>query len=594
MKSCVFILLFSLITLSVIAQVSFKTAAPRRAVVGEPFQLEYIIEDGIKISNFIAPDFKGFNKAAGPYIYSGNSLKPGVPIRNTVFTLVATKPGKFTIQGGIAIINGKSYQSNDVVVSVISKEEALRRSRKETEASDYFLHPGEDPYEKIRKNLFIKVILDKRSCFVGEAVVATFKLYSRLESKSDITKNPGFYGFTVYDMISLTDKQSNTELINGKPFDVHTIRKVQLYPLQEGTYMIDEMELKNTVEFSKSEVNKRTEQEITEGVLGNDATTNDNSGEGKVSFETTAHTEPISVTVKPIPEKNRPAAYTGATGNFSIHVLLPQHPLLKNEEGTIEITISGKGNFTQLNAPVVQWPGSIEGFEPVIKDLLDKTQSPLAGSRTFIYHFVSSTPGDYTLPPVTLSFFNPDSGGYKTISTPALPVSISNVEKATTVISGNNNDKTHRQGNNYWLYGAIALLIALAASILFIRYRKTKQLAAVVEQQSVISRVPVKELLSPARLMIQADDRDFYSQLQQAIWKFFDLRFHISGSEMSKRGLADKLREGKIEATVAEKLLEVLQRCEEGMFTQASLTINRERLIETTHHLLDQIDNKLF
>ena len=53
----------------------------------------------------------------------------------------------------------------------------------------------------------MKVLVDKRSCFVGEPVLATFKLYSRLESKSDIVKNPGFYGFTVQDMINLADKQ---------------------------------------------------------------------------------------------------------------------------------------------------------------------------------------------------------------------------------------------------------------------------------------------------------------------------------------------------------------------------------------------------
>ena len=95
-------------------------------------------------------------------------------------------------------------------------------------------------------------------------------MYSRLESKSDIVKNPGFYGFTVHDMVNLADKQVSTEKVNGKFFDVHTIRKVQLYPLQAGVFTIDAMEVKNKVEFSRSIVNKKTEQEIIEGILGND------------------------------------------------------------------------------------------------------------------------------------------------------------------------------------------------------------------------------------------------------------------------------------------------------------------------------------
>ena len=94
-------------------------------------------------------------------------------------------------------------------------------------------------------------MVDKRTCFIGEPVTATFKLYSRLESRSDIVKNPGFYGFTVQDMIGLEDNIVTTEIINGKKFDVHTVRKVQLYPLQAGSFTIDPMEIENKVRFSK-------------------------------------------------------------------------------------------------------------------------------------------------------------------------------------------------------------------------------------------------------------------------------------------------------------------------------------------------------
>ena len=45
------------------------------------------------------------------------------------------------------------------------------------------------------------------------------------------------------------------------------VRKVQLYPLQPGIFNIDAMEVQNKVEFSKSAVSKKTEQEIVEGVF---------------------------------------------------------------------------------------------------------------------------------------------------------------------------------------------------------------------------------------------------------------------------------------------------------------------------------------
>src|SRR3569833_2108854 len=66
---------------------------------------------------------------------------------------------------------------------------------------DIVLKPGENPKEKIRKNLFLKVQVDKTTCYVGEPIVATYKLYSRLSSESKVTKRPSLNGFSVYDMV---------------------------------------------------------------------------------------------------------------------------------------------------------------------------------------------------------------------------------------------------------------------------------------------------------------------------------------------------------------------------------------------------------
>src|SRR5687768_17364044 len=233
------------------AQPAFKTIIPQHPVVtGESFQVQYIIEDDAELSQIRIPAFPGFRIVSGPNVYYGSvSTIHGVKlVRNTVYTLAAMKPGKFRIPP--AIIHGPEgeLRSNEVMIEVISKDEALKNFNKDGRNSGYLLKPGEDAYKKIQQNLFVKVMVDKQTCYVGEPVLATFKLYSRLESRSDIVKNPGFYGFTVYDMINLSDKLVVTEDVNGKIFDVHTIRKVQLYALQAGEYTIDPMMVKNKVE----------------------------------------------------------------------------------------------------------------------------------------------------------------------------------------------------------------------------------------------------------------------------------------------------------------------------------------------------------
>jgi hypothetical protein len=278
---------------------------------------------------FLPPVFTSFRVINGPEVYSGTQTsKSGVvAVKNYVYTLEALQVGSFTIPAAAIVMNGRQWQSNSVPLNVISNNATQQN---EKGISDQQLMPGEDPYKKMNQNLFLKLLVNRTSCFVGEPVLATFKLYSRLSSKSDIVKNPGFYGFTVFDVINLADNKSTTEQINGKWFDVHTVRQVQLYPLRAGTFSIDPMEVQNEVAFTKSSVYNKPEQEITEGLPFEKAI-------GENIYENTISTKAVMITVKAHPENNKPEDFTGATGNFNISSRLVKNEIAKNEEGFLKL-----------------------------------------------------------------------------------------------------------------------------------------------------------------------------------------------------------------------------------------------------------------
>src|SRR5215471_4368374 len=299
--------LFCLLFISSVshAQVKFKLVVPQRPVApGESFQVQYILENAGDISNFLPPRFDGFRVVAGPHVYAGGKSSS---YKNVVFTLAGADEGRFKIFGATCTVNGKRLKSNDAFVQIESLEEPGE--------SPYFLRMGEDPNEKIKENLFLKLILDKQSCFIGEPLVATFKLYSRLQSRSNVIKNPGFYGFSVYDMVDVNDQALSEEKLNGHWFQVHTIRKVQLYPLQAGSFSIDAMDVDNEVEFSRSIVNKKTEQEITEKMYGG-RETKDKDANAEV-YRVNLNTDPVVINVKSLPHKNAVDTFAGAVGNFS-------------------------------------------------------------------------------------------------------------------------------------------------------------------------------------------------------------------------------------------------------------------------------------
>lgn len=591
MRKTAVILFFLNSLLTIQAQVSFKTILPQQpVVVGESFQVQYTISNAEKISGFNATSsFESFRFVSGPDIYNGKMA--GVngiqQIKNYVFTLEAIRPGYFTIHGAWAKIDGRAIISNPVIIEVISKEEAAKRYNS-TDNSAYLLRPGEDPYEKIRQNLFMKVVVDKRNCYTGEPILATFKLYSRLQSKSDIIKNPGFYGFTVYDMLNLDDKTVATETINGKTFDVHTIRMVQLFPLQAGIFTVDAMEVKNRVEFSRSIIKKRTEQKIVEGVLntGSDEPANENAE----IFESTIKTEPVIINVKPVPAAKKPHDYNGAAGIFSISASIPKTRLLKNEEGSLEVTISGQGNFTQLSAPVIHWPEGIESFEPVISDSLDKSKFPLKGSRMYRYTFVCVKPGKYQVPPISFSFFNPSSVDYKTVSSAEVDVEVGNEEKTTPAIANKKVSIAQKNARASRIAGIIIISCLLAVLIYWIRYKKEP---AGTEEEKKIVLPGIDEILAPAEELVSGDSKTFFSSLHQCIWNYLAIHFKLSGSEMSKKILSDTFALRGVNNQYVSEVISLLEQCETGIFTTAYLQEDNQSVFVRASNTLEKISNQL-
>jgi hypothetical protein len=580
--------LLVLSTLCTRAQVSFKTIVPQAPVTeGESFSVQYILEESEKYEGFTPPVFHGFRLVSGPNIYYGSvNNTNGLRMKNIVFTLVATRPGKFIIPGAMAKVNGRFIKSNNAELLVISKALSFDKNPgTDLIASGYFLEPGEDPYEKMRKSLFMKVMVDRKTCYVGQPVLATFKLYSRLESKSDIVKNPGFYGFTVQDIINLNDNISSAETINGKPFDVHTVRVVQLYPLQPGIFTIDPMEVINKVEFSKSAVNKKTEQEITEGIYEN----NDPAGTtaNTVTYENSVSTEKINIRVKPYPDKNKTAAFNGATGNFSIYTGIEKDNLAKNEQGAFVITLRGKGNFTQLSAPAIQWPAGVESFEPVIKDSLDKTQTPLKGARTFRYSFIAGKAGNYVIPAISFSFFDPDSNRYKTISTQPAEIKISNTEKKEVP---RKQPAPITKKNNYrliWLFAGV-ILLTLFIIVLFRKSGK-KTTTGEIAVVKPATNVTAEQLLQPTQFSLVADDGRFYILLQKAIWDYLGDRLKLSGSSINKDHLYKAMKGKGLEEDQSRDILNILQECETAVFTKAELIHDKQELLVRTRVALEQI-----
>jgi hypothetical protein len=173
---------------------------------------------------------------------------------------------------------------------------------------EYIWQPGENLSEKIRKNIFVRIQVSKRKCLVDEPILVTYKLYSRLNSESLISKSPLLAGFSVYEMGRVDIDTTSTETVNGKPFSVRVLLKKQLIPLVTGSMELDPMEIQNTIHFIKSTGLPGQKRNSLNELLDQFSTEEKAQGVTRSYF---IRTKPIAIIVNSTPEADRPPHYSG-------------------------------------------------------------------------------------------------------------------------------------------------------------------------------------------------------------------------------------------------------------------------------------------
>ena len=627
-------------------QTKFTTVASSQEVGrGEYLQVEFVVENAKEIVQFTPPDFPGFQIAQGPIQSSGMSIINGntSQYKSLSFVLQPVKTGKFTIQGASALVDGKQMRSNPITITVTASSSSAgngnNNNPNNTPANpfrqftwpdagpaepdvdvDYMLKPGENVKEKIRKNLFVRVQVDKNSCYVGEPIVATYKLYSRLNAESRVTKRPSLNGFSVYDMIDPGTDAVSREQVNGKTFTVHTIRKTQLIPLQAGTINLDPLEVENTVHFVKG---GRQTAHSSGNTLKDlfDQLSDDNTMGPEVEENVTLDTKPFTITVKPLPQEKRPANFNGAVGNFSIQAVLKNPTVAAQDEGDLQVTIRGKGNLPVLTAPTVQWPSGMDAFDPTAKEDINKTTVPMSGSKTFDYLFTPDVAGHYTIPAITFSYFDPATQSYKEAGTDSLEVQVTPAVKrpgAAAPAAGNSvvaassaidGWKKVVQQHLEWIF-AILILSGLAVYLWRqnIRLKKAEEEKLAAERKAAEQLMAEKQSkqvnpssydpapaividpLQEARLLFtNGDYKGFYRELSRAIWKVLADKLDLPSSELNKPNIIRQLEARGQGTDTILSLESILNECEMNLYTPAYDTHNMQQLLWQTESLLNRL-----
>jgi tetratricopeptide (TPR) repeat protein len=124
----------------------------------------------------------------------------------------------------------------------------------------------------------------------------------------------------------------------------------------------------------------------------------------------------------PAPEKG--VNFSGLVGHFSLGAGLDRASVRAGDSVTLTVTVSGTGNVMDAAIPVVTVPDSFKVYDDVPQEKITLTQEGYQGDKTFKRAIVPMAAGDFSLEPVTLTYFNTDTQDYETLSTPPLALAV--------------------------------------------------------------------------------------------------------------------------------------------------------------------------
>lgn len=603
------------------AQVKFSASlTPEEIGKDEYTQLKLMVENANEVQQIVPPSLKDFIVISGPNQESGMTMINGM-VKKYIALSFILKPraaGNFTIMPARAKADAGDYTSNPVKLKVTNQStgnnaaanafnspfggmDPFAEPAPRSTFNDFILRKGENPADKIKRNMFVRLETDKKTAYVGEPVVATYKLYTRLKSESNLVKNPSFNGFSVLDMQQPNDMTYHAEKFEGREYNVYIIRKVQLYPLLSGNLDLGVAEIENNVQFIKAEYLNQQQN------IFDDFANATIPPEGIDIQKVTLQSKPLTILVKPLPDAGKPAGFKGAVGNFTVEAKVEKNNFTTDDDGKMAIIVSGEGNLQMINAPEITWPQGIDGFESKATDDLFKGTVPVSGRKIFEYPFTVSKPGTYILPALEFSYFDNHDAKYKTAVTRAIEITVTKGSgKPKAAIAGNNkkssdNLLTKFFSNRLRVVSLVAMLIVIGLIVWLKRDTRKEKLAvaelqaneavAENEKQSEEILTVQQNLLETAEQSLQHNDASlFYTRLNMELKSYLSEKLALPAEELNRKNIAEKLDAKGISIDTSVALQKLLDEIEWQLYTPAPDEEQMRTMYERAYGLIQLIN----
>lgn len=320
-------------------------------------------------------------------------------IFNFTYIITPKNTGTFTFPSLVTDVNGVQYQT-DPIVFTVSNEQV--------------------------KNADLKAILQfgKKSLFVGEQTILTFKLAQRATASIDfknsfmpaLEKIDQAFGSS-FAMTKLFTNQvtSTTEMLDGETYKVFFLQ-FAVVPLNAGKITIPSI----PVEYNELHQSRRRRVDP----FFDDFFSSDFFGSGVEAVSKTTMSNSLTLDIKPLPTP-APAGFSGSVGKFSLTAEASPATIPAGEAVTLKIGLRGNsrpGSIGELTIPKIN---ECEIFKPERQIHADTTPNGISTRQTYKYLLIPRQEGTLTIPSIEYSYFDPSDGGsYKTAGSKPIVINV--------------------------------------------------------------------------------------------------------------------------------------------------------------------------
>jgi len=493
------------------------------------------------------------------------------------YLLTPRSAGEFTIGPAEITVDGQTYQSGTVTLTVAQ---------------------GDPPPAKLEdagdRAAFVTAEASNARPYVNEQILYTFRFYTRVPVRGTQLQPPDFSGFRKEQ---LGDVRRSQKVINGQAWEINELQWA-LTPMTSGPLEIGATELDAGLLLPSSK------NPVRDPFFGNDPFfKNDPFFGGVFQQAEQKHfsTEPIAINVQALPQEGKPTDFSGLVGVPHLSARISAQNAEVGDSVTLTLTAQGSGAIRDLPPPTLEGGGDFKTYDdqPVFKSATGK--EGLEGTKTFKKAIVPLKAGDITLPPFSISYFDPKTGRYQSVATDPIPlhvrpsshpesISVSNARQPetqnTVTVPPIKAPVLTRGLTKILLAGALTLLI-----LLFVIGIWRKRRARLLSDPNRIRRRKAESAAQKAlEKLPETNDREFIERASRILRDYLGDKTGIDAGSLTAADVRPRLEAFGVSPQALEAIRTFLEDCDSVLYGGTPLTPEkRQRFKERIQEIIRAI-----